>query len=958
VPHTCDANESLSVCLFAAVSGELTRALQRSGLVPRKKGGLDLDPERHPDPYFYKLEMMSRTDAQVHATRNVFGFAANATVPLDLHPSGHCPQLVNMLNRHLPTDIRVLSASRLPSGCPSRTDILSRTYEMHVPLASLMPDPAFAASLQWQRLSSLNTPLNEDHHPHDGRSPLGRFREWRPTPDEAAAVSRFREALRQLEGSWDWGNFTERATRSHGVKWRFHPLKGFEDEWLRFPPSYYQRMRDDGPLVASEESSSEDGSDDEGGEIRRDARPRRVTRHDRELKNRLRNQGSRQLPDPTPWRDSTGKLVNHHDNWRDWPSDAFRQGTGGWTTAKPLRRVVWRCDADDPVCFVSDSASSDASASDALEVPPGGWRVAQRTGYETVPLRLLRLPDSKDLHSLPQKVGLPTVRVCIEGASFILHQIRSMVGLAAWAAKSGTITPKFWLDLPRAPVIPLAPGSTLILRDMEFHASLPLLMQPRPPFSPPSELPPAFQSRSLQEHWNNVARGSQGLAETDIVSPKLRAAVSLLPQRAHLLSDAALLQEAEFFRNVLQPRLVAMSNAMLLASRFRAFQEAVSHRGRVLSRWSDMLASDPTELHRVTSRECVVTDRSVSMPPDERSEPTDAAVTVRDAASLLIAAPPRSASDSLDNFLQRNAARTDTLSGPPPPPEDRHSPEAPRPSSTAQALPRANIPAVPPERMTSILETALCVANDAESLARVQNVRKLRMLFPHWTFTLQDLHSDDTALLRELHGMWVQGSLGRFREVAQRKWDRQLLAATEAFGEEAIRAMLDARGTETVVFERQGNDGRRFGGARMEVGHRPEQVAMAPHVAPAAIARAADPTRRDSIKASLLIPNNLSAALRMELRLDGIHLAAVSRAVGLRVLRGEWPLLAPTETYLSLVEQVTTDTLAAEGIIASVSDAARAFAATDERLVHHLGAFQEDHVNDDDDDDEAASSSC
>ncbi|KAA0146614.1 hypothetical protein FNF29_07947 [Cafeteria roenbergensis] len=721
------------------VTREVVRALQQTGMCPRRAGGHLLPVDREPNPAPYNFTMMSRTDAQVHACRSVVALAANSLEPATVHPSGHVPEVVDRLNAALPDDIRVLSAVRCPAGLPARNDISNRRYEMHVPLASLLPDAAASAVRQWPLAlaAARSGRLEVSTSSFDPEEPLAApvpalgsrvaYPKESLTAAEERAISRFREALSQLVGWNDFHNFTDKRSRSDGVRWRRHGQRRLGEEWVRFPPAYYDRVSPggvrgpagagagadggaSGPGLAARAAASAAGAadagvhgvaadgtthvegdedvfgatdasggtdahapgayaDDRGGPAegvegggggngRLGGRGGRRRRAPTDLRERLKDK-PRSLPDPSPVRDSSGRLQNQHDNWKDWPEEAWSYGMRGWATDKGMRRCVTRCSAEDPVVFVAADAAGAAQAAaadraaeqaaDALDVPEGGWAGARARGYQGVSLRHLVIPDVRQLSpgsagdfrstgndgsagsggpppvGCPEDVSLPVLRVRVEGSSFILHQIRSMVGLAAWVARGEgsleDLSPsdvRAFLDLPRAPTLPLAPASTLILRDMELGAHLPAVMQPQPPLHPwprgedgatarASSLEPVTGPKALSAHLASIARGetplpplpsASGSAEDDVVPGSLRAAAALLPPKIHLLPPAAAEPEAEFFRRRLQPRIAGMSTALLHTARIQALLDALKHRAVTLQSWSEGLCEDSLALER------------------------------------------------------------------------------------------------------------------------------------------------------------------------------------------------------------------------------------------------------------------------------------------------------------------------------------------------------------------------
>lgn len=721
---TVEDNTSLWLlpALNAAVGFEILKAVQAAGLCPRKHGGHLLARDREPNPSQYNFTMMSRTDGQVHATRNLVTISANSLEPVDVEETGHVPALVDRLNAVLPEDIRIISAVKSSGSVPTRTDMDRRLYELHIPLAVLLPDAAAAAHSQLRRLSSLPADVvvtdasssmdateTGDIYDAPGKQ-LGRFAavpESYLQADECAALSRFREALAAFHGWHDFHNFTDKRSRSEGVRWRHHALPGAEGEWLRFPPSYHLRGGP-GSSVALEDPHGERP----GGQRRRGG-------PSFDMRSRLRKR-PRRLAAPPPVRDVAGMLENPHENWKDWPEEAWSGGIRAWGTDKGMRRCVTRCSADDPVVFVAAGAVTAEALLDrpALQAAVEGALAADeasgrggRLGAEfgTMRLKDLVIPDVRTFGSadcaapLPRDVSLPMVRVRVEGTSFVLHQIRNMVGLAAAVARGEAVPdagPGFppsasrglppdpgaspfsaaspaklvsaFLQLPRAPVPPLAPPSTLILRGMELSSAAPAVVAPQLPLHP---WPPAPQRRGqrdeqasgpLDADMERVLRlASVARGEASATDP-LSALLALAPPKAIFLGPEAGRAEARFFTAHLQPRIAGMGNSLLLLHRYRALLEAQRHRMRVLTLFSRAADADPGMRARAV-RDAAVAARGVGgagLP----GHPADAGrlALAGDAATVSLAAQLGSDCDGgiADSSTESDAEAGITLSRP------------------------------------------------------------------------------------------------------------------------------------------------------------------------------------------------------------------------------------------------------------------------------------------------------
>jgi len=835
----------------AAVTRELVRAMQRVGLCPRKAGGHAMDPDREPHPGPYNLAMMSRTDAQVHAMRSVVSVSCNAMEPVDVLPSGHAPGLADRLNGELPPDIRILSAVRCPAGLPARTDIVSRRYEMHVPLAALLPDPAAATARQWPAaIEALRTGTVEttesSFDPEDpaaeSSAPLGSrvaYPASAMTGEERAALGRFREALAGFLGWNDWHNFTDKRSRSDGVRWRKHGRRELGDEWLRFPPSYYTG----GPMPPP---PAEDPDVPASGRGRRGRdRARRHT----DLRERLKTKPKR-LADPAPTRDAHGRLRNQHENWEDWPEEAWAGGMEGWSTDKGMRRCVTRCSADDPVVFVGGAGDAGAAAAEAaaaagpggpLEEPEGGWERARGRGYVGVPVRSLRLPDARDLSSLPSSASLPCVRVRVEGSSFVLHQIRSIVGLAVWAAAGGdaaAVGPadvRAFLDMPRAPAVPLAPASTLLLRDMELSPHTAAVMQAALPIHPwrgHDGPEPVIGPKPIAAHLGAIARGETAIpsstaapaaSATPAASAALAAAVALLPPKLHLLPPSASTAEAAFFRRHLQPRIAEMANSLLLLGRFRALSDAMELRGRVVRRLAEACATDEASAAaaRAVAAPAAEGDDGVwAMDAGRLLMPADdvtawaAAASAADASvgSSELCSPRDGTADVLHDLFVRAGSQDSLPAAVPPRPDAAPAPAADAagyrsaPGTRTRGLaaaaaasaghphPSGLPPLVPRERMTCDLEAALCLANAAPSLAAISNTLRVRLTFPGLCITASDQPAE-LARFRAAADGYGRASAPRQAELARRRWDDQVSAAVSLLGPEAVEECFAGRDT-------------------------------------------------------------------------------------------------------------------------------------------------------------------
>lgn len=316
----------------------------------------------------------SRTDKGVHSTGTVVSFKCR------LHPEwltddGQLRQscasdLVGSINDALPADVRVLCVQRTPKSFQPRRACRVRTYAYLVPGWVLCPQPDATAPPQ-----------------HDAQ------------PDEAT-LARFRDALRALEGSHPYHNFTSRSV--------YHRRR--ETPAADRRTMIEQRSAQRAASATARERTGLDAAEAAELSAAWDEVDAEASAPDDGNKERV----------PKPW---------------ELAAAGFSSGElAGWYETR----------------FIEDGVEG------ADRLTPEHWRRVLDFGVEEV-----GTDDDGQMY----------VRVHVRGESFLLNQIRRMVGLAISVARGDA--PMAYLEAclaaPARLYTPTSPSHTLMLWDNEFN---------------------------------------------------------------------------------------------------------------------------------------------------------------------------------------------------------------------------------------------------------------------------------------------------------------------------------------------------------------------------------------------------------------------------------------------------------------------------------------------------------
>lgn len=235
---------------------------------------------------------------------------------------------------------------------------------------------------------------------------------------------------------------------------------------------------------------------------------------------------------------------NQHDDFGLWSQDHYAS-VDHWKIQQPGFRTMLGVDVSAPFVLAAPAERVQAALKDV-------WVQAASP-----------LPDLASLGG--QWHSLPLVRVSITGSSFMYNQIRHMVGLAMAVAMGCAPADGVQraLAMPRVPMVPLAPGSGLLLRrawwgsQMNLHPDLPQDTRGADP------APPSLRSLLCSQ---DQLRAWQAAAEPGELMP-----------RAVLLGSAARAQERDFINARLVPRLIAAAESVRQLPHFLRYEQDRAH---------------------------------------------------------------------------------------------------------------------------------------------------------------------------------------------------------------------------------------------------------------------------------------------------------------------------------------------------------------------------------------------
>lgn len=404
----------------STVEAVLERAVYDAGLIAESNFG---------DLFKVKWTRNSRTDKGVHSLATVVGL--RVLLPgddrWDTDPEGL--ELVEAINARLPPQVRVLSVQRVNKKFHARRFCFDRTYEYQLPAYLLVPQshgPAEAAAM-----SAALARLREALSCYVGTHPFQNYTAKRKSYTQTGKDIEAKKAARQAAAA---AAAAEAIAQGEAVATGPSGAVGAPDGGLELDLDLEERAAAAAAAAAGPAAAAE-GSSEEGEE---DAR----ARGGRGLARAAKKKGRKAEEEDGPMEEDDEGLT---DDGTDYGSEAGgAAGEEGGEVGAPRRWVQscrWLYDkSDDPrdrITIRHFRTITSFTADDPAPLVPG---------------------------------GVPCVRLRVTGMSFMLHQIRHMIGGALAVARGSLPLPLLRASLAaHARVnVPRAPPHTLVLSDCSF----------------------------------------------------------------------------------------------------------------------------------------------------------------------------------------------------------------------------------------------------------------------------------------------------------------------------------------------------------------------------------------------------------------------------------------------------------------------------------------------------------
>jgi tRNA pseudouridine38-40 synthase len=438
------------------VEGALERALLRCGAVA---------PSNYGDLRRLGWSRASRTDKGVHSLGTVVGLRAlvdesrfdndpeglwladrvNEALALPARPGGAggaAGAAADATSPPPPPPILVLSAQRVTKRFDCRRWAVGRSYEYYLPASALGLEIATSSGEGGREEGQQG---DDDDHRRRGPVPL--------TQEQAAVVARFKGALAALEGHHAFHNYAGRRKQYSST-----PAK---EAARAAVPTLRERVaarrrRDEEEAAARRRSAGEvSGSSSPSPSSSASTWSSVDGEDDEEEGGNNNNNSSSSSSSAGPFALSAAAAAAP-------PPPARRR-------LEPFERRCWFLEQPDPADPVSAAHYRTVTrfavvpwgaADEEEEAGSGSSRASSDNSDDTPPGDVVRLVDG----------GVPCLRIRVEGASFMLNQIRNMVGSAVACARGQL--PRALLDASlssrvRAALVK-APPHTLVLADTAF----------------------------------------------------------------------------------------------------------------------------------------------------------------------------------------------------------------------------------------------------------------------------------------------------------------------------------------------------------------------------------------------------------------------------------------------------------------------------------------------------------
>ncbi|KXZ42898.1 hypothetical protein GPECTOR_112g268 [Gonium pectorale] len=416
----------LSACPDSTVEAVLERAVFGADLIAESNFG---------DLKKIKWTRNSRTDKGVHSVATVCGL--RVLLPgderFDADPEGL--EIAAALNAQLPQEVRVFSAQRVNKKFNARRFCFDRTYEYFLPAHLLLGPGAQPAAA--------------------GAAPAGGESDGRDAAEMAAALGRLRAALGCYVGTHPFHNYT--------AKRKTYVVTAKDREARK-------AARAEEAAAAAAAAAESDGSDagDRGAEAAQAAAAEAAAQEELAA--------ARAVASGT----DDGDDDDDDDDGDVRRARSQRDRRSGRAAAKDEDGPL---EEDDEVTGDEDVDEEELGLSEGDGDEPGAaprpWVQSCRWLYETsadprdrVTVRHFRTIVSFTADEPAPLVpgGVPCVRLRVRGMSFMLHQIRHMIGGALAVARGMLPLPLLRASLAghSRVTVPRAPPHTLILADCTF----------------------------------------------------------------------------------------------------------------------------------------------------------------------------------------------------------------------------------------------------------------------------------------------------------------------------------------------------------------------------------------------------------------------------------------------------------------------------------------------------------
>lgn len=425
----------------------------------------------------------SRTDKGVHSMSTIFGCRLEGmwtrlnrgTENYEYDIEGECVELPDMINKHLPPEIRVFAAAPVVQHFDARKSCIHRHYDYLIPSSALEGSAYFEDREAWERMLKM---FVGRHHWHN----FGQV-DRKSKGGQRPRFERNNEVKMQEEGGIDSEEAEEVSLEQDGAK---------------------------GNSNANSKRSNERESDDKGSNLSNNA-------SSGSFGQRKSNEREPSLLDVAP-----SSLEENSNRGRPslYALDEFKSSDPHLASpfnAKqetPRQRHVHKPHFTAAAAFRGNEKDSPLSALNSSEEEPRTISTQDLSSLSAKEVASMPLDEHLTQDSFFRTISAVShdevyingelyVRISMQGDSFLLHQVRRMVGGLVLAAK-GIFTEevlKAAIDAPFRILTPRAPSRGLLLRnarflDVDFHGR---------DIKNANEFATSYLYPHMHERWNSKA---------------------------------------------------------------------------------------------------------------------------------------------------------------------------------------------------------------------------------------------------------------------------------------------------------------------------------------------------------------------------------------------------------------------------------------------------------------------